>query len=130
MKEQIKNRQFLRPFFFLQICENHGYMPEPAFQFLRITIVNPKNRLDNLQGLFQCCPVIKFYIYPVDTSKDLFIFTKKDMYSQKNSIYYRNELHIYFLKINLPIMYMLVFNFQNMTHMHKRYAYQISNSIA
>jgi len=31
MKEQIKNRQFLRPLFFLQIFENRGYMPEPAF---------------------------------------------------------------------------------------------------
>jgi hypothetical protein len=35
-----------------------------------------------------------------------------------------------FLKIPLPVMYMPVFNFQNMVDMHKRYAYQIFNSIA
>jgi hypothetical protein len=51
------------------------------------------------------------------------------MYSNKNSIYCINALQIHFLKIPLPIMNKLVFNFQNMMDMHKGYAYQNFNSI-
>jgi hypothetical protein len=31
MKEQRKIMQFFKALFFLQIFENYGYMPEPAF---------------------------------------------------------------------------------------------------
>lgn len=38
MKEQRKNMQFFKALFFLQIFENYGYMPEPAFEFLSFLI--------------------------------------------------------------------------------------------
>jgi hypothetical protein len=62
--------------------------------------------------------------------KYISFFLRKDMYSKKNSIYYNNQLHIHFLKKSLLVMNMLVFNFQNMMNMEKRYEYQISNYVA
>jgi thiosulfate reductase cytochrome b subunit len=52
------------------------------------------------------------------------------MFSKKHSIYYNKQLHIHFLNLFLLVMNMLVFNFQNMMNMDKRYAYQISNYVA
>jgi len=51
-------------------------------------------------GKIQCCPVINFYTYPVDTNKDLKKnLDKKDMCSQKKSFFFNSsQLHIYFLK--------------------------------
>jgi hypothetical protein len=51
--------------------------------------------------------------------------------SENNSINYTSRLHIhYLLKEKLPVMKMLVFNFQNMMDMQKDYAYKIFNFVA
>ncbi len=67
----------------------------------------------------QCCLVIKFYAYHVDNYKDFsFSFTKKDMYSKNNSIYYSSQLHIYFLKNSFISYVYAIFKFQNKANTH------------
>jgi hypothetical protein len=52
------------------------------------------------------------------------------MYSKKNSIYAIAGYTFIFLRIPLLVMYVPIFNFQNIVDMHKRYVYQIFNFIA
>jgi hypothetical protein len=68
----------------------------------------------------QSCPVTKFYTHPVDSYKDFFIFLYKEGYVFQKII----QLIIVasytfiFLKILLPVMYMLIFKFQTMVDIH------------
>ncbi len=80
-----------------------------------------------LIAINQCCHVINFYTYPMDTNKDWKKnWTKKDMYSKKKLILYNRWLHIYFLKGSfVGYVYVGV-----QLSKHGGYAYQISKYIA
>jgi len=68
----------------------------------------------------------------VNINKVVFLkkkLAKKDMCSKKREFITIAGYTFIFLKIPFPVMYMPVFNFQNIVDMHKRYAYQNFNSI-
>jgi hypothetical protein len=74
-------------------------------------------------GKIQCCLVINFYAYPVDTNKD----SKKNLnkkgyvFFKKNFFFYSSQLHIYFLKDFFASYVYAGFQFSK----HGRYAQKI-----
>ncbi len=79
-------------------------------------------------GKIQCCLVINFYTYHVDTNKDS-QKKKKDkegyVFPQKNQFYYSSQLHYFFFKDYFVGYVYASFQFSKHGRYAQKYAYQI-----